>query len=47
MHVVFGLLTSIITIIYFLDRMGIDLGGLNRIYSGRKRTGNVVIGAIC
>ena len=29
MHVVLGLLTSIITILYLLDRMDVNLGGLN------------------
>ena len=37
MHVVLGLLTSIITILYLLDRMGIDLGGLNPFYWRRRR----------
>ena len=37
MHVVLGLLTSIITILYLLDRMGIDLGGLNPLYWRRRR----------
>ena len=29
MHIVFGFLTSLITILYLLDRMGVNLGGLN------------------
>jgi uncharacterized tellurite resistance protein B-like protein len=37
MHVVLGLLTSIVTILYLLDRMGIDLGGLNPFYWRRRR----------
>ena len=37
MHVVLGLLGSIITILYLLDRMGIDLGGLNPFNWRRRR----------
>lgn len=37
MHVVLGLLTAIVTILYLLDRMGIDLGGLNPFYWRRRR----------
>ena len=37
MHVVLALLTSIITILYLLDRMGVDLGGLNPFYWRRRR----------
>lgn len=37
MHIVIGLLTSIITILYLLDRMGIDLGGFNPFYWRRRR----------
>ncbi len=37
MHIVLGLLTSVITILYLLDRMGIDLGGLNPFYWRRRR----------
>ena len=29
MHIILGALTTIVTILYLLDRMGIDLGGLN------------------
>ena len=29
MHIVLGLLTTIVTILFLLDRLGIDLGGLN------------------
>ena len=37
MHIVLGLLTAIITILYLLDRMGINLGGLNPFYWRRRR----------
>ena len=37
MHIVLGLLTTIVTILYLLDRMGIDLGGLNPFYWRRRR----------
>lgn len=37
MHVVLGLLTSIVTILYLLDRMGVNLGGLNPFYWRRRR----------
>ena len=37
MHILLGLLGSIITVMYFLDRMGIDLGGLNPFYWYRRR----------
>lgn len=37
MHVVLGLLGSLITILYLLDRMGVDLGGLNPFYWRRRR----------
>ena len=37
MHIVLGLLTTIISILYLLDRMGIDLGGLNPFYWRRRR----------
>ncbi len=37
MHIVLGLLTTIITILYLLDRVGIDLGGLNPFYWRRRR----------
>ena len=37
MHVVLGLLTSIITILYLLDRMGVNLGGLNPFDWRRRR----------
>lgn len=37
MHILLGLLTTVITILYLLDRMGIDLGGLNPFYWRRRR----------
>jgi uncharacterized tellurite resistance protein B-like protein len=37
MHIVLGLLGSIITILFLLDRLGIDLGGLNPFYWFRRR----------
>ena len=37
MHIVLGLLGSIVTILYLLDRLGIDLGGLNPFYWQRRR----------
>lgn len=37
MHVVIGILTGLISILYLLDRMGIDLGGLNPFYWRRRR----------
>ncbi len=37
MHIVLGLLTTIVTVLYLLDRMGIDLGGLNPFYWRRRR----------
>ena len=37
MHIILGALTSIVTILYLLDRMGIDLGGLNPFYWRRRR----------
>ena len=37
MHIVLGLLTTAVTILYLLDRMGIDLGGLNPFYWRRRR----------
>ncbi len=29
MHIILGILGSIVTILYMLDRLSIDLGGLN------------------
>ena len=37
MHIVLGVLTSLVTIFYLLDRMGINLGGLNPFYWRRRR----------
>lgn len=37
MHIVLGLLGSIVTILFLLDRLGIDLGGLNPFYLFRRR----------
>jgi hypothetical protein len=37
MHVILGILGSIVTILYMLDRLGIDLGGLNPFYWYRRR----------
>lgn len=37
MHIVLGVLTSLVSILYLLDRMGIDLGGLNPFYWRRRR----------
>lgn len=36
MHVILGILGSIVTILYLLDRLGVDLGGLNP-WSWRRR----------
>jgi hypothetical protein len=37
MHIVLGILGSLISVLYLLDRMGIDLGGLNPFYWRRRR----------
>lgn len=37
MHILLGLLGSIVTVLYILDRIGIDLGGLNPFYWYRRR----------
>ena len=37
MHIVLGLLGSIVTILFLLDRVGIDLGGLNPFHWYRRR----------
>lgn len=37
MHILLGLLGSIVTVLYLLDRVGIDLGGLNPFYWYRRR----------
>ncbi len=38
MHIILGPLGSIVTILYMLDRLGIDLGGLNPFYWQRRRS---------
>jgi hypothetical protein len=37
MHVLLGLLGSLITILYILDRLGFDLAGMNPFYWRRRR----------
>ena len=37
MSYILGLLTSVVTILYLLDRMGIDIGGLNPFAWARRR----------
>ncbi|MDJ0813928.1 MAG: TerB family tellurite resistance protein [Woeseiaceae bacterium] len=37
MHIILGALGSILTILYMLDRLGIDLGGMNPFYWYRRR----------
>ncbi len=37
MHIVIGFLTSLLTILYLLDRLGINLGGFNPFYWRRRR----------
>ncbi len=37
MHIILGFLTSVITILYMLDRLGVDLGGLNPFDWARRR----------
>lgn len=37
MHIVLGLLTSIVTILYLLDRLGVDIGWLNPFAWRRRR----------
>ena len=37
MHIIIGLLGSLVTIMYLLDRLGIDIGGLNPFYWYRRR----------
>ena len=36
MHVIIGLLGSLVTIFYLLDRLGVDIGGLNPFYWYRR-----------
>lgn len=38
MHILIGLLGSLVTIFYLLDRLGIDIGGLNPFYWYRRRS---------
>ena len=37
MHLILGLLTAIVTILFLLDRLGINLGGLNPFDWRRRR----------
>ena len=37
MHIVLGILGSLVTLFYLLDRLGIDIGGLNPFYWYRRR----------
>ena len=37
MHIIIGLLGSLVTIFYLLDRLGVDIGGLNPFYWYRRR----------
>ena len=37
MHILLGFLTSVITVLYLLDRLGVDLGGLNPFAWARRR----------
>jgi uncharacterized tellurite resistance protein B-like protein len=37
MHIILGALGSIVTILYLLDRLGIDIGGMNPFYWYRRR----------
>lgn len=37
MHLVIGFLTALVTLFYLLDRLGIDVGGLNPFYWRRRR----------
>ena len=37
MHVLLGVLTAIVSILYALDRLGIDLGGMNPFHWYRRR----------
>ena len=37
MHILLGLLGTIVTILYLLNRLGVDLGGLNPFYWRRRR----------
>lgn len=37
MHILLGLLGAMVTVLYLLDRLGIDIGGLNPFYWYRRR----------
>ena len=37
MHIILGLLGSLITVLYLLDRLGVDLGAFNPFYWRRRR----------
>lgn len=37
MHIILGFLGSLVTLFYLLDRLGIDIGGLNPFYWYRRR----------
>ncbi|MEM9689514.1 MAG: TerB family tellurite resistance protein, partial [Pseudomonadota bacterium] len=37
MHIILGFLTSVITILYLIDRLGVDIGGLNPFAWARRR----------
>jgi len=37
MHIILGALTTIVTILFLLDRMGVSLGGLNPFHWYRRR----------
>lgn len=37
MHIIIGFLGSLVTVFYLLDRLGIDIGGLNPFYWYRRR----------
>lgn len=38
MHIIIGFLGSLVTIFYLLDRLGVDIGGLNPFYWYRRHT---------
>jgi uncharacterized tellurite resistance protein B-like protein len=38
MHVLLGILTAIVSILYALDRLGVDIGGMNPFYWYRRRS---------
>ncbi len=45
MHVIIGLLGGLVTIFYLLDRLGVDIGGLNPFYWYRRHAYAKKIGA--